>query len=141
LDDGTILVSFKAFNNPTLELRALALDGTVTTLAVVSSARYALELHKKPRLEVTVAVPGTEPGFSDVVTVDLATGTQTKTGKYPIVPTERPAHPSPDDSFVAQETRELPQGLRIRTSSGDEVLAMNVATFTGGVSFRGWVRR
>lgn len=141
LDDGTILVSDKADTNPSLALRALALDGTVTTLATVSSAHYALELHRKPRLEVTVAVPGSELGFYDVVTVDLSSGTQAKTGRVPIVPSEATGRPSPDDAFVARNTRELPVGLRITTPAGEEILAMHVATSRGGVSFRGWVRR
>ncbi len=140
LDDGTILVAGEV-TDAALPLKALSLDGTVTILATVSPARYALELHKKPRQEVTVAVPGTEPGFNDVITVDLSTGTQTKTGKVPIVSSEATGRPSPDDAFVARNTRELPVGLRITTRSGNEVLAMHVATRTGAVSFRGWVRR
>jgi hypothetical protein len=107
----------------------------------VSPARYAFELRKKPGPQVLVAVPGTESGFNDVITVDLATGTQTKTGKVPIVPTEATGRPSPDDAFVARNTRELPVGVRITTLTGTEVLAMHVATSTGALNFRGWVRR
>lgn len=140
LDDGTILFS-GGVTNATLTLKAVSLDGTVTSLATVSHAFYSLELHKKPRQEVTVAVPGTEPGFYDVVTVDLASGTETKTGKVPIVSSEAPRQPSPDDAFVAQNTRETLGGVRITTPSGDEILAVHVSTLRGEVRFRGWVRR
>ena len=123
----------------TLVLQAVSLEGAVTTLATVHHARGAIELHTKPRQEVTVAVFGTELGLDDIFTVDLANGTQTKTGTVLYVPTDYHDYRSPDDTLLARATSD--RGMHITIQARAEVLAMHVSTFTGAFVFRGWVLR
>jgi hypothetical protein len=144
LDDGTILVAASSGvgTNAMLALQSLALDGTVKTLATVMHARNAIEFHKTPRQEATVAVFGVERGLDDVYTVDLASGTQKKTGTTSYVNEEPRLHRSPDGTLVARNTFEFPPGVRIAAAAGDEVLALSVPLGTPGeIQFRGWVRR
>jgi hypothetical protein len=144
LDDGTILVAASSGvgTNATLALQSLALDGTLKTLATVSHVRRAIEFHKTPRQEVTVAVFGVEPGRDDVFTVDLAGGTQAKTGTISYVNDEPRAYRSPDGTLVARTTFEFPPGVRVAGAAGDQVLALSVPAGTPGeILFRGWVRR
>jgi hypothetical protein len=144
LDDGTILVAASSGvgTNATLALQSLALDGTVKTLATVLHVRRALEFHKTPRQEVTVAVFGVERGLDDVFTVDLASGAQAKTGTVSYVNEEPRAYRSPDQTLVARNTFEFPPGVRVVAATGNEVLTLSVPAGTPGqVQFRGWVRR